>query len=206
MCSTSPVCMCMGAGNQHGLREMHFFPAAHEDIKFHVLMSRNYHIWETLINLCLLSGRSSCSQLTPCPCCPSFASCPSPLLLHLCVPDPTSCKLEARRRRASKISLYFIYGCFKCFIRLQELFGSMLGCLLALTWGCSCIPIVVAPQHAGGPAEVSPILPSVQAPNGICYCPIAMLSGQCGDSMACSLLLHKEPGLGASLALKFAGC
>lgn len=28
---------------------------AHEDIKFNVLMSRNYHIWETLINLCLLS-------------------------------------------------------------------------------------------------------------------------------------------------------
>lgn len=110
-------------------------------------MSRNYHIWETIINLCLLPGPSSCSQFMPCSCCPSFASCPSPLLPHFCVLDPTSCKLEPRNR-ALKIVLYFIYGCFNCFIRLQELTGGMLGCSLALTWRCSCAPTVMAPQLA----------------------------------------------------------
>lgn len=92
-CAVRPLCACAWVlETSMGSERCAPSQFAHEDVKFHVLMFRNYHIWETIINLCLLPGLSSCSQLTPCSCCPSFASCPSPLLLHFSVPDPTSWK------------------------------------------------------------------------------------------------------------------
>lgn len=116
-------------------REMHSFSVAHEGIKFNVLMYRDYHIWETLINLCL----PPCvllSSLLPIPPLPRLLLsihviflppefCLPPLL-HLCTQEtssqslcPRAHQLQTERQGETFLNTFRFYlWCLYCIVRL----------------------------------------------------------------------------------------
>lgn len=118
-------------------REMRSFSAAHKDIEFNVLMSRDYHIWETLINLCLPPW-VLLSSLLPTPPLPRLLLsihviffppefCLPPLL-QLCTQEsflqtlcPRAHQLQTERQQETFLNTSRFYlWCLYCIVRLQK--------------------------------------------------------------------------------------